>query len=126
MLNLDPDQLDLNDKETWDLICSGRTKGIFQLETPLGRSYAKKIQPRSIEELSDLITVVRPGFLEAKLEDGKTITHHYIERKHGREEVAFFHPSLEEILKPTYGMLCFQEQAIEIVKKVGGFTLEES
>jgi len=126
MLELSPDKLDLDDKKTWDLICSGRTKGIFQLETPLGRSYAKKIQPRSIEELSDLITVVRPGCLEAKLEDGKTITHHYIERKHGREEVTFFHPSLEEILKPTYGMLCYQEQAIEIVKKVGGFTLEES
>lgn len=65
-----------DDEATWDLICSGRTKGVFQLESRLGSSWAKRAQPRSIEELADLVSIIRPGTLEAEL-DGKSMTKHY-------------------------------------------------
>ncbi len=125
MLDLNPDTLNLDDKPTWDLFCSGKTKGVFQLETPLGRSYSKKVQPRSIRELADLIAILRPGCLEAYMDD-KNITNHYIDRKFKREPVTYLHPALEDLLKDTYGLLIYQEQAIAIVKALAGFDGGES
>lgn len=126
MFNPDIDQLDLQDRKTWNIISSGRTRGIFQLESPLGRSYAKKTGPQSIEELSDLISVIRPGCLEALLEDGKTVTHHYIQRKFGKEPIEYLHPALEPILKDSYGLIIYQESCLKISRDLAGFTMAES
>lgn len=114
-----------NDKETWKLFAEGKTKGIFQLESNLGKSWAKKLAPTSIEELSALIAIIRPGTLKAYV-DGKSMTQHYVDRKHGKEEVTYLHPSLEEILKPTYGVLVYQEQSMRIAQKIAGFNLQEA
>lgn len=114
-----------NDKKTWQLFAEGKTKGVFQLESNLGRSWAKKLAPTNIEELSALIAIIRPGTLKAYV-DGKSMTQHYVDRKHGREEVTYLHPSLEEILKPTYGVLVYQEQSMRIAQKISGFNLREA
>jgi DNA polymerase III alpha subunit len=117
--------MNYNDKQTWQLFAEGKTKGIFQLESNLGKSWAKKLAPTSIEELSALIAIIRPGTLKAYV-DGKSMTQHYVDRKHGREEVVYPHPSLEEILKPTYGVLVYQEQSMRIAQKIAGFNLQEA
>ena len=65
--------IDLNDKKTWDLFKEGRTKGVFQLESNLGKSWSKKLAPTNMEELSALIALIRPGCLKA-ITDGKSMT----------------------------------------------------
>jgi DNA polymerase III alpha subunit len=117
--------IDYKDKKTWQLFAEGKTKGIFQLESNLGKSWSKKVAPQNIEELSALIAIIRPGTLKAFV-DGKSMTQHYVDRKHGREEVTYLHPSLEEILKPTYGVLVYQEQSMRIAQKIAGFNLQEA
>ena len=117
--------MDYNDTDTWKLFAAGRTKGIFQLESNLGKSWSKKVAPTNLEELSALIAIIRPGTLKSML-DGKSMTQHYVDRKHGREEVTYLHPSLEDILKPTYGVLVYQEQSMRIAEKIAGFNLQEA
>jgi DNA polymerase III alpha subunit len=117
--------LNYNDKETWQLFADGKTKGIFQLESNLGKSWSKKLAPNNIEELSALIAIIRPGTLKAYV-DGKSMTQHYVDRKHGREEVTYLHPALEDVLKPTYGVLVYQEQSMRIAEKIAGFNLQEA
>lgn len=121
----DVDNINLQCDKTWDLISSGNTKGCFQLESRLGRSIAKKLKPSNIEELSALISIMRPGCLEA-IRDGKTVTNHYIDKKNGLESVDYFHECLEPILNKTYGEMVYQEQAMEIAKTVAGFNLQEA
>lgn len=124
--NPDVTKMVLDCPRTWDLYAEGNCKGIFQLERNLGRSWAKKIRPRSIEEASDLIAIIRPGCLEAKLDDGKTLTEHYLLRKDGMEPVTYIHSSLEPILKDTYGILVYQEQMMEIAKSLAGYSLQQA
>ena len=114
-----------NDDKTWELFLEGKTKGVFQLESNLGKSWSKKLAPNNIEELSALIAIIRPGCLKAYV-DGKSMTQHFIDRKHGREEVTYLHESLEEILAHTYGVLVYQEQSMRIAQKIAGFNLEEA
>jgi DNA polymerase-3 subunit alpha len=126
-LSFDPriETINLECYKTWDLISDGNTKGCFQLESRLGRSIAKKLKPSNIEELSALISILRPGCLEA-IRDGKSVTNHYIDKKNGQETIDNFHPSLEPILKTTYGEMIYQEQAMEIAKTIAGFNLQEA
>lgn len=114
-----------NDKKTWDLFREGKTKGIFQLESNLGRSWSKKLAPENIEELAALIALIRPGCLKAII-DGKSMTQRFVDRKHKKEEVTYLHESLEEILKPTYGVLVYQEQSMRIAQKLAGFDLKKA
>ena len=119
------EEINLDCSRTWDLISSGNTKGCFQLESRLGRSMAKKLKPENIEQLSALISIMRPGCLEA-VRDGKTVSNHYIDKKNGLESVDYFHNSLEPVLGNTYGEMVYQEQAMEITKVVAGFNLQEA
>ena len=119
------EQLPLDCNHTWDLICEGNTKGVFQLESQLGRSMAERVKPRNMEELSDLVAIIRPGCMEA-IVDGKSLTNHYIDRKHGVDPVEYFHDALEPILKSTHGILVYQEQALLIARDIAGFDLQEA
>jgi DNA polymerase-3 subunit alpha len=119
------DKINLECKRTWDLISDGNTKGCFQLESRLGRTMAKKLKPSNIEELSALISIMRPGCLEA-FRDGKSVSNHYIDKKNGNESVDYFHPALEPILSSTYGEMVYQEQAMSIAKTIAGFDLQEA
>jgi DNA polymerase-3 subunit alpha len=123
----DPDihKLNLDCSRTWDLIGEGNTKGCFQLESRLGRTLAKKLKPENIEQLSALISIMRPGCLEA-IRDGKSVSNHYIDRKNGEESIDYFHPSLRPILESTYGEMIYQEQTMEIAKAIAGFDLQEA
>ena len=99
----DVTNVDYDDKDAWDLICSGRTKGVFQLESSLGRSWAKRVKPRNIEDLAALISLIRPGCLRA-ITDGKSMTQHYVDRKNEKDSVTYVDLSLEPILKNTQGV----------------------
>jgi DNA polymerase III alpha subunit len=125
IFNPDITSIPLECSATWDLICEGNTKGVFQLESQLGRSLAKQTKPTNMEELSDLIAIMRPGCLEAMVK-GKSLTMHYIDRKHSREPEEYLHESLEPILKSTHGILVYQEQAILIATEIAGFDLQEA
>lgn len=124
-LDINIENIDLNCARTWDLISSGNTKGCFQLESRLGQSMSKKLKPTNIEQLSALISIMRPGCLEA-FRDGKSVSNHYIDKKNQNESVDFFHPILEPILSTTYGEMVYQEQAMQICQKVANFDLTEA
>jgi len=119
------DTMNLNDKKTWDLFANGLTKGVFQLESNLGKSWSKKLSPSNMEELAALIALIRPGCLKAII-DGKSMTQRFVDRARGLEEVEYLHDSLEDILKPTYGVLVYQEQSMRIAQKLAGFNLQEA
>lgn len=117
--------ISLTCSKTWDLISDGNTKGCFQLESRLGQSMAKKLKPQNEDQLSGLISILRPGCLEA-MRDGKSVSNHYIDKKNGLESIDFFHPALEPILKDTYSEMIYQEQAMSISKELAGFNLKEA
>jgi DNA polymerase-3 subunit alpha len=124
-LDINIEHIDLNCKRTWSMISDGNTKGCFQLESRLGQSMAKKLKPENIEQLSALISIMRPGCLEA-YRDGKSVSNHYIDKKNQNEAVDFFHPALETILGNTYGEMVYQEQAMQICQKIANFDLTEA
>jgi DNA polymerase-3 subunit alpha len=117
--------VDYNCPKTWELFKEGKTKGVFQLESNLGRSWSKKVSPCNMEELSALIALIRPGCLKA-ISNGKSMTQHYVDRKHGIDEVEYLHESLESILGNTYGVLVYQEQSMMIAQQIAGFNLQEA
>ena len=123
--NPDVEKINLNCKRTWDLLGSGNSKGLFQLESQLGQSLSKKLKPENIEQLAALISILRPSCLEA-IHDGKSVTMHYIDRKNKEEEIKYFHPALKEILDKTMGECLYQEQNMQIAKDIAGFTLAEA
>ena len=118
-------EFSLDDEKTWKLFREGKTKGVFQLESNLGRSWSKRVAPSNIEELSALIALIRPGCLKAIIK-GKSMTQHYVDRKTGKEDVEYLHESLEDVLGKTYGVLVYQEQSMRIAQKIAGFNLEEA
>lgn len=117
--------IDRNDDKAWTLYREGLTKGIFQLESNLGRAWSKRLAPENLEELAALIALIRPGCLKAII-DGKSMTQRFVDRKHKKEDVTYLHESLEDILKPTYGVLVYQEQAMRIAVKLAGFNEMEA
>ena len=112
---------------TWDLISCGNTIGQFQLESNLGRHWSKQIKPRSIEELSDIISIIRPGCLECfSGNPPKSATQHYTDRKNGLEIVEPYNTIFDNILKDTQFLMLYQEQSIQIANQIAGFSLESS
>jgi DNA polymerase III subunit alpha len=123
--SINMDAINFECSRTWEMLSSGNTKGCFQLESRLGQSMARKLKPSNIEELSALISIMRPGCLEA-IRDGKTVSNHFIDKKNGQESIDYFNPALEPILKTTFGEMVYQEQAMEIAQKIAGFDLQEA
>lgn len=112
---------------TWNLLGTGATKGVFQLEGHLGRTWAAKIQPENMEELGALVALLRPGCLKAMSGDPpKSMTHHYKDRKQLLEDVEYLHPTLKPILGSTYGVLTYQEQSMKIAVTLAGFNLQQA
>lgn len=121
------DDISFDCQETWKILSRGLTKGIFQLESQLGKQWAKRLKPEHIEHLGALGALLRPGCLRAISEkDGCSMTELYCRRKNGESEVEYFHPSIEHILRPTYGVMTYQEQAMQIAQVVAGFNLQEA
>ena len=114
-----------NDPVIWDQIDKGHTTGIFQVETSNCTSTAVEFKPRSLKDVADLTSVIRPGVVDAGL------LQPYLRRRHGLEPVAYDHPLMTQFLGPgwstdTYGVLVYQEQFIQCVEEVAGFTPDES
>ena len=110
---------------TWRLISEGNVKSVFQLESQLGKTWAKKLKPNSIELLSALIAIIRPGTLKGIL-DGKSMTQHFVDRKNYEEEITYLHESLKPILEKTYGIIIYQESSILISVQIGGFNPQQA
>jgi DNA polymerase-3 subunit alpha len=116
-------QIPLDDKATYDLISRGDTAGVFQMESSGFTEMVMKLKPSCFEDVIAAGALYRPGPLDQKLEDGRTMVDVYIDRKHGRDKVTFPHPALESVLKETYGVIVYQEQVMQISQVLGGYSL---
>jgi DNA polymerase III alpha subunit len=109
------------DIENYEEIQKGNTTGIFQIESDGMRKLAKNLVPDSFEDVVAMLALYRPGPLESGMVDD------FVERKHGRQEIDYFDETLEKALKPilapTYGVIVYQEQVMQIVQAIGGFSL---
>ncbi len=114
---LDIDSIPLDDAKTFQLFSKGETVGIFQFESPGMREYLVKLKPESLDELTAMNALYRPGPLDSKMTD------EYIERKRGLKKITYEHPLLEPILKETYGVIVYQEQVLKIASDLAGYTL---
>ena len=127
LLDFDVDNINLDCNATWKLLGKGITKGVFQLESQLGKQWTKKLKPEHIEHLAALGALLRPGCLRAIDERHQcSMTELYCRRKNGDAPVEYIHDSLRLILEPTFGVLTYQEQAMEIARILAGFTLQEA
>lgn len=112
---------------TWQLFGEGRTKGVFQLEKNLGQNWSKKTKPDSLNDLGALVSLLRPGCLRAMSgTPPKSMTQRYVDRKHKLEDVVYLHKAIEDILEATYGVLVYQEQAMQIAERVAGFNKQDA
>ncbi|CAA6817771.1 MAG: DNA polymerase III alpha subunit (EC [uncultured Sulfurovum sp.] len=108
---------DVNDKEVYEYISTGDTLGLFQIESAGMQELAKKLKPNGFEDIIAMLALYRPGPMESGMLDD------FVERKHGRAKITYMFPELEPILKPTYGVIVYQEQVMQIVQTIGGFSL---
>ncbi len=114
---LDITRLPMDDAATYALLSRGDTTAVFQFESRGMKDYIKKLQPQGFDDIVALAALFRPGPLGAGMVDD------FINRRHGRAEVSYPHASLEPILKPTYGVIVYQEQVMQIAQVLAGYTL---
>jgi DNA polymerase-3 subunit alpha len=112
---------DVDDKGVYDLIQTGNTIGLFQIESSGMQDLAKRLKPSGFEDVIAMLALYRPGPMESGMLDD------FIDRKHGRAKIDYFYDEFEEalkpILEPTYGVIVYQEQVMQIVQVIGGFSL---
>ena len=116
-LNITRSDMPLDDLATYAMLGQGFTIGVFQIEKQLGRVWSKNLEPGSIEELSDLVSLIRPGPMESDMHTK------YKEVKHKEAQPQYLHNSLEPIMGKTQSSLLYQEQVIEICKQLSGMSL---
>ncbi len=111
--------LPMDDAPTYTLLKSCRTTAVFQLESRGMKDLIRRLQPDCFEDIVALVALFRPGPLQSGMVDD------FISRKHGRSDAAidYLHPSLEPVLKPTYGVILYQEQVMQIAQVLAGYTL---
>ncbi len=107
----------IEDPKVYEYISTGETLGLFQIESSGMRELARKLQPNGFEDVIAMLALYRPGPMESGMLDD------FVERKHGRAKITYMFPELEPILKPTYGVIVYQEQIMQIVQTIGGFSL---
>ncbi|MDY0117540.1 MAG: DNA polymerase III subunit alpha, partial [Sulfurimonadaceae bacterium] len=109
--------IDENDPQVYSVIRSGATTGMFQIESSGMQDLNKRLKPDNFEDLIAVLALYRPGPMESGMLDS------FIERKHGREAIEYTFDTMEDILKNTYGVIVYQEQVMQIVQTIGGFSL---
>ena len=114
------ENLPLDDSATYDLYSSGKTIGVFQCESEGMRELMKQLRPDRFTDLIALVALYRPGPLGAGMDKS------YIMRKHGKEEISYPHDRLQPVLKDTYGLFIYQEQVMEIARRMSGYSLSEA
>jgi DNA polymerase-3 subunit alpha len=119
-IELDIDNIPLDDAETYNLLSSGDTSGVFQLESRGMRDLLTKLKPSKFEDIMPLIALYRPGPLKSGMVD------EFIKRKNNPSLVKYETPALEEILQDTYGVIIYQEQIMKIASVLSGFPLKDA
>ncbi|HEY1137694.1 MAG TPA: DNA polymerase III subunit alpha [Xanthomonadaceae bacterium] len=114
---LDIGALPLDDKPSYQLFARGDTVAVFQFESRGMRELLKRAKPDTFEDIIALAALFRPGPL------GSGMDREWVDRKHGRTEVSYPHPALEPVLKPTYGVIVYQEQVMQIAQVLAGYSL---
>ena len=117
-IKIDVSRLPLDDKETFDLLSSGKTTDLFQLESAGMQRYIKELKPSNLGDIAAMIALYRPGPMEH--------IDTFIEAKHGRRGITYPHPSLKELLDETYGVIVYQDQVLLILQRFAGYTLGEA
>ena len=118
MPDLDIDKIDYNDQDVLDYIGTGKTDGIFQIESAGMKSFMKELKPHSLEDIIAGISLYRPGPMD--------FIPQYIKGKNDANSITYDCPQLEPILAPTYGCIVYQEQVMQIVRDLAGYTLGRS
>jgi DNA polymerase-3 subunit alpha len=114
---LEIERISLSDELTISLLQAHQTTAVFQLESRGMKDLIRRLRPDNFEEIIALVALFRPGPLQSGMVDD------FINRKHGRSKVEYPHPALEVILKPTYGVILYQEQVMQIAQVLAGYTL---
>ena len=117
-IDLNMDEIDYDCKEVYELISSGNTDGVFQLESAGMKNFMKELKPQSLEDVIAGISLYRPGPMD--------FIPQYIRGKNRPDTIRYDCPQLEPILKPTYGCIVYQEQVMQIVRNLAGYTLGRS
>lgn len=112
--DIDIGLIPIDDVKTFELLQRGDTTGVFQLESAGMKRYLKELKPTVFDDIVAMVALYRPGPMQF-IED-------FVERKHGRREITYFHNAMESALKTTYGVLVYQEQVMQISKEMCGFT----
>ena len=110
-------EIDENDPKVYHVIQSGETVGMFQIESSGMQDLNRRLKPSNFEDLIAVLALYRPGPMESGMLDD------FIERKHGRQAITYNFEAMESILGPTYGVIVYQEQVMQIVQTIGGFSL---
>jgi len=114
-LKIQIERLPLDDAATFAMLCRGETTGVFQLESSGMREILRNMKPDTFEDIIAIVALYRPGPMDN--------IPSYIQRKHGQEELDYYYPSLEPILKETYGIMIYQEQVMQIAQELAGYSL---
>ena len=117
-IKLDMSNIDYNDKEVLEMISSGKTDGVFQLESGGMKGFMRELQPQNLEDIIAGISLYRPGPMD--------FIPQYIKGKENGDNITYMVPQLEPILSPTYGCIVYQEQVMQIVRDLAGYTLGRS
>jgi len=119
-VDLDIDHVPLDDADVYAMLQRADTTGVFQMESPGMRQLIRVLAPDRFEDLMALVALYRPGPLNAGMHN------EYAERKHGRKPVSFPHEDLQDILEPTYGIMVYQEQVMQIAVRMAGYSMAEA
>ena len=117
-INISFDKIPLDDKKTLKVFYEVDTDGIFQFESPGMKRFLKKLKVNSFDDIVLALALYRPGPMDN--------IDNFIARREGREKIDYIHPDLEDILKPTYGIIVYQEQIMQIVRKLAGYSYGEA
>ena len=117
---IDLSTLPLDDKKTYELMARGETQGIFQLESSGMRELLTRLKPDTFEDVIAVLALYRPGPL------GSGMVDMFVDRKHGKEKTVYPHEATKPVLEPTYGVIVYQEQVMQISAIIGGFSMSEA
>ncbi len=117
-VDIDLTNLPLDDQKTYDLLQSGETMGVFQLESAGMRRVAKTLLPSQFSDITAMLALYRPGPMD--------LIPKFIEGKHNPDKIVYLHPDLKKVLGPTYGVLVYQEQVLQIANVMAGYSLGEA
>jgi len=115
---IDLEQLKYDDEKVYQLLSSGNCVGLFQVESGGMRRYLQELKPTKFEDIIAMLALYRPGPME--------LIPQFINRKHGKEKINYFHPQLESILENTYGVCIYQEQLMQIAHDLAGFSMAQA